>query len=79
MLPDLIVSTLPAMVIPDNMLPAESQVPAYVKTREDRERFHLAFAIGRVICNRDDPQFVRALFFGDLPTGELRDGEVRIG
>jgi len=56
--------------IPENLLPYEGQVPVYVQTDEQRQRFNLCFAIGRLICQRDDPIFVRQLYLDEdgLPT-----------
>jgi hypothetical protein len=58
--------------IPRELLPHPAQVPPDIKADADRlQRFELCFAIGRMICQRDDPAFVRQLFASDVPTGDL--------
>jgi hypothetical protein len=56
--------------IPPEYAPHPDQIPSWVTTDMQRQRFLLCFAIGRAICQRDDPVFVRQLFEGDLPTDD---------
>jgi hypothetical protein len=62
--------SLPCVEIPPEFAPAPGQIPSWINTDAQRQRFLLCFAIGRVICQRDDPVFVRELYEGDIPTDE---------
>jgi hypothetical protein len=53
--------------IPLEFAPHPAQVPAWVNTSEQHRRFDVCFAIGRAVCGRDDPIFVRELFDGPIP------------
>lgn len=59
------------MEIPPEYEPHPDQIPAFVMTDADLERWRLCFAITRAVAQRDDPVFARELYFGDLPTDVL--------
>ena len=58
-------STLRCVEIPPEYEPHPDQIPPWV---DDVDRFLFCFAIGRAICQRDDPKFVRELYAGDIPS-----------
>jgi hypothetical protein len=58
------------VVIPPELMPHRMQVPPYVTTDEEMERFKLCFAITRQICGRDDLIFLAQLFHGPIPTDD---------
>jgi len=62
------------ITIPAEYQPHPEQIPSDVTTDEQMDRWKLCFAIGRAVTQRDfDPVFVRQLYEGDLPTGDLEE------
>jgi hypothetical protein len=49
-------------------LPAAGQIPPFVTNDDELRRFEWCFAIGRLVCARDDAAFVRELFHSEMPT-----------
>ncbi len=61
--------------IPPEYAPDPNQIPAYVHTPDDLERFKWCFAITRLVAGRDDPVFCAELFNSDMPTSDLTASE----
>lgn len=56
------------VAIPAELQPHAMQIPSWVTSDAELRRFKLCFAIGRLVCQRDDPRFVRQLYRGSIPT-----------